>query len=60
MPVIINEFEVVVEPPPAPTPPPTPAERPEEAGRAPAALSPEAIERILEYFAERRARLLAD
>ncbi|MBL8160917.1 MAG: hypothetical protein JNJ61_02955 [Anaerolineae bacterium] len=53
-PVIINDFEVVVEPPPPA--PPTSSEPPSE----PPALRPEDIEQIMQFFYERRARLHAD
>jgi hypothetical protein len=53
-PVIINDFEVVVEPPPQA--PPTSTEAPQP----PPALRPEDIEQIMQYFHERRARLHAD
>ena len=57
MPVIINEFSVVSEPP-APTrgegPAPAPAPQP-----APA-LAPKELERILKFVSERWQRLLAD
>lgn len=53
MPVIINEFEVVVEPP---------AEVGTQDGPTTEVptLSPHDIEQIVNYFSERRARLLAD
>lgn len=63
MPVIINEFEIMVEPPgqqaAAPT---TPANtpRPGESAQQPVALRPQDIERILCHFEERRHRLAAD
>lgn len=53
MPVIINEFEVVVEAPAnSNTQEGSTAEIP--------ALSPHDIEQIVHWFSERRARLLAD
>jgi hypothetical protein len=53
MPVIINEFEVVVEPPTSQptsnTPPPMPA-----------GMTPKDMERLMEHLKKRRARLHAD
>jgi hypothetical protein len=54
MTVIINEFEVVVDPPQ----PPAEAVEPPES--EPAELSPEMIRRVFEYLVERRLRVLAD
>lgn len=55
MAVIINDFEVVVEPPAETRPPDRP---PEPAPPAPP--RPQDIERIIRHFEERRARVAAD
>ncbi len=57
MPVIINEFEIVTEPPEAPTPDTgAPPQTPEAA----APLRPEDVARIQRYHYERMERLRAD
>lgn len=53
MPVIINDFEVVVEEPPPPTEAHEPAPQPER-------LRPRDIDDIVQHFRVRRARLHAD
>lgn len=64
MPVVINEFEIVTEPPAAPRSGPEQGQ-PAQSGAgasaspAPAALSPKDIERILRRRAERLARIWA-
>ena len=61
MAVIINDFEIMVEPPgqeagaQANTPP-----RPQETTPKPTALQPQDVERITRHFEERRLRLVAD
>ena len=54
MPVIINDFEVVVEPPAN-----APSETDVEAAQ-PADMTPQDFERILAWLNERQLRLLAD
>lgn len=54
MSVIINEFEIVVEPPPEGNPAPTTPEPPVREVR------PRDIEQIVTYFRKRRARVHAD
>jgi hypothetical protein len=56
MAVIINDFEVLVEPPAAPQQAGAGAAAPAPAPR----LRPEEIERIVRHFERRRARLRAD
>lgn len=57
MPVIINEFSVVHEPP-APTRGDSPA--PAQAPQPAQSLAPKELERILKFVSERWQRLLAD
>ncbi len=56
MAVVINEFEVVVEPPPGTTPPPEPAARD---GEPPPGPTPHDIARLLARQEERLARVRA-
>jgi len=52
MPVIINDFEVIVEPPAqnqSATPPPMPPQ-----------MTPQDMERLMEHFQKRRSRVHAD
>ncbi len=63
MPVIINETEIVVEPPPAPAPvepPPAPAPSAPPPSPAGARLTPEEVLRVMQRQQERMARLWAD
>ena len=53
MPVIINEFEVVVEPPP-------PQQASNTEPPAPPQITPRDMERLMEHIKKRRARLHAD
>jgi hypothetical protein len=53
MPVIINDFEVIVDDA-------APAQTSQAEAAPPPDFSPETIEHILRFFRERRARLLAD
>ncbi len=53
MPVIINDFEVIVEPPPQGNSPASPPP-------APPRLTPQDIERLMQHFQKRRARVQAD
>jgi len=53
MPVVINEFEVVVQPPQSQS---QSAPQPQQAPPAP----PKDMERLIEHFKQRRARLHAD
>ncbi len=52
MPVIINEFEMVVEPPSKNQTPNTPP--------SPPPMTPKDMERLIEHFKQRRSRLHAD
>ncbi|HVG34279.1 MAG TPA: hypothetical protein VM911_14510 [Pyrinomonadaceae bacterium] len=58
MPVIINDFEIVVEPPETPGPPTATKDEPSQ-GNAPT-VRPEDIVRVMQLHAERAARLCAD
>lgn len=54
MPVVINEFEVITEPPP-----PVPAESADAAPSEQPSVTPHAIERVIEQQAERAMRTWA-
>ncbi len=56
MPVVINEFEIVAEPPPKPAG----AEKPEPAAEGAVAWTISDIEKVVRRQAERAARLRAD
>jgi hypothetical protein len=58
MPVVINDFEVVVEPP-SRGPRESESEQAEQDARRPR-LRPEDIHRIVRHFQQRRARVRAD
>jgi len=57
MPIIINEFEIITEPPVAAAAPQPPNQ---EAQSAPPTLRPEDIERIMHRYYQRRERVRAD
>ncbi len=57
MPVIINDFEIVAEPPADNRGANAPVQQQELAQTA---LRPEDIERVIRHFIERRARIVAD
>lgn len=57
MPVIINEFEIITERPPAPA---GQEQAPQEPESRPPTLSPEDIERIQRHFRRRLERVRAD
>jgi hypothetical protein len=57
MPVIINDFEIVLDPPPQ-TQPPAQGESPQQPSAA--VLRPEDVERIVRHFERRRGRVHAD
>jgi hypothetical protein len=57
MPVIINDFEVVAEPPAAPAGPSSPGS---SGTQGPARLGAQDLERLLEHLQARRLRVLAD
>jgi hypothetical protein len=60
MTVIINDFEIMVEPQASTTGAQADTSKQESASAPPPALSPQDIERIILHFEERRIRLLAD
>lgn len=60
MAVIINDFEVVVEPPPSTTKPATGTQPQEQAQTQNPAPRPLDIEHINRHFEKRRARLIAN
>ena len=59
MPVIINDFEVLVDGP-QPRPDESTAQTQERGSQAPAQLKPADMERLIQYLAARRLRVLAD
>lgn len=59
MPVVINEFEIILEPPEAPEQPEGPAPQPEEAS-PPQVLRPEDVARVYQHHLQRMARVWAD
>jgi hypothetical protein len=59
MPVVINEFEIVTEPPVASGPAEVPAPQSEEVA-PPEVLRPEDVVRIYQHYRRRMARVWAD
>jgi hypothetical protein len=59
MPIVVNDFEIVVEPQPAVSGPQPGATRQESVSAAPT-LRPEDIERVVSHFKHRRERVHAD
>jgi hypothetical protein len=57
MPIIINEFEIITTPPPAP---PGQDLTPEVPAQSPSSLRPEDIERIMRHHRQRLERIRAD
>ena len=60
MPIIINDFEIVVEPKPTSKDSQPEGTRREDSSTAPMQLRPEDIEQIMRRFMQRRKRLQAD
>jgi hypothetical protein len=57
MPIIINEFEIIANPPPAPE---AQRQSPQVPAQVQPTLRPEDIERVQRYHCQRRERIRAD